>query len=229
VVNRVVGSMASKTYYMVLGVSRTESPNGIRAAYRDLAKRLHPDVAGTQATHAFQEITQAYDVLSNPERRQAYNHELSRAEERDTSAVRSRRGPVIRAPVEVLGNPDGIRPSFDETYDRFRWNFTGTGVPKSERLEGLNFEVLLTAEERARGCVVPVGIPVFETCPTCRGTGRHWVFPCVACRERGMIEREEIVHIRVPPETPSGAIFEVPLRGLGIHNFYLRLHIFDQA
>jgi hypothetical protein len=44
-----------------------------------------------------------------------------------------------------------------------------------------------------------------------------------------MIEREEVVHILVPPETPSGAIFEVPLRGLGIHNFYLRLHIFDQA
>src|SRR5690242_947179 len=121
--------MASKTYYMVLGVSRTESPNGIRAAYRDLAKRLHPDVAGTQATHAFQEITQAYDVLSNPERRQAYNHELSRTEERDVSAARSRRGPVTRTPVEILGNPDGIRPSFDETYDRFRRNFTGIGVP----------------------------------------------------------------------------------------------------
>ena len=41
--------MERKTYYMVRGVSSTESPRGIRAAYRDLAKRLHPDVAGEQA------------------------------------------------------------------------------------------------------------------------------------------------------------------------------------
>jgi DnaJ-class molecular chaperone len=213
---------------MVLGVPRTESLHGIRAAYRDLAKRLHPDVAGAQATRAFQEITHAYDVLSDPERRRAYNHELSRAPEPDTPA-QIRRAPISRTPVGVLGNPDGVRPSFDEAYDRFRRNFSGIGVPKSERLEGLNFEVLLTAGEKARGCVVPVGIPVFETCPTCAGTGRDWVFSCLSCQEQGMIEREEIVHIRVPPETPSGAIFEIPLRGLGIHNFYLRLHVFDQA
>ena len=221
--------MTSKTYYMVLGVSRTESPHGIRAAYRDLAKRFHPDVAGAQATHAFQEIKQAYDVLSDPERRRSYNHELSRVEEEDRPAPQARPGPIIRTPVEVLGKPDGILPSFDEAYDRFRRNFTGIDVPKSERLEGLNFEVLLTADEKARGCVVPVGIPVFERCPTCRGTGRDWVFPCISCHEQGMIEAEEIVHVRVPPNTLSGATFEVPLRGLGIHNFYLRLHVFDQA
>jgi len=221
--------MAGKTYYMVLGVSRTESTSGIRAAYRDLAKRLHPDVAGVHATGAFQEITQAYDVLSDPVRRREYNHELRRAEEHKAPASQRRVEPVVRAPVEILGNPDGIRPSFDEAYERFRRNFTGVGIPKSERLEGLNFEVLLAPEEKARGCLVPVAVPVFETCPICGGTGRDWVFPCISCRGEGMIETEEMVHIRVPPETSPGAIFEIPLRGLGIHNFYLRLHIFDQA
>jgi DnaJ-class molecular chaperone len=221
--------MAGKTYYMVLGVSRTESTGGIRAAYRDLAKRLHPDVAGADATGAFREITQAYDVLSDPVRRREYNYELRRAEEHDAPANQRRMEPVVRAPVEILGNPDGIRPSFDEANERFRRNFTGAGVSKSERLEGLDFEVLLTPDEKSGGCVVPVGVPVFETCPNCAGTGRDWVFPCVSCRGDGMIETEEMVHIRVPPETPPGAIFEIPVRGFGIHNFYLRLHIFDQA
>jgi DnaJ-class molecular chaperone len=221
--------MAGKTYYMLLGVSRTESTGGIRAAYRDLAKRMHPDVAGAQATRAFQEITEAYDVLSDPERRRRYNRELSREAEHRAPAMRGRVSPVVRAPVEILGNPDGIRPSFNEVCDRFRRNFTRFGIPKSERLEGLNFEVLLTADEKARGCVVPVGVPVFETCPTCGGTGRDWVFACVSCHEEGIIERKEIVRIRVPPETPPGAVFDVPLRGLGIHNYYLRLHVFDQA
>src|SRR5678810_1161839 len=100
-----MGTMEGKTFYMVLGVSRTESTGGIRAAYRDLAKRLHPDVAGAGATGAFQEITQAYDVLSDPVRRREYNHELRRAEEHDAPANQRRAEPVIRAPVEIFGNP----------------------------------------------------------------------------------------------------------------------------
>jgi hypothetical protein len=44
-----------------------------------------------------------------------------------------------------------------------------------------------------------------------------------------MIESEELLRIRIPPMVPSGSIYEIPLRGFGIHNFYLRLHIFVEA
>lgn len=57
--------MSGNTYYMVLGVSEAETAGGIRAAYRDLAKRLYPDIAGEQSTVAFQNVAEAYDVLSN--------------------------------------------------------------------------------------------------------------------------------------------------------------------
>jgi len=80
--------MEGRTYYMILGVPRTESPGGIRSAYRDLARRLHPDVAGEQATHAFQELSEAYDVLSDPQRRREYNDKLRRAEGGDGVPVR---------------------------------------------------------------------------------------------------------------------------------------------
>jgi len=222
--------MERKTYYMILGVSSTESPSGIRAAYRDLAKRLHPDVAGEHATRAFQELTEAYGVLSDPERRREYNHELSSA--KNAGIGTARRAPsetLAREPVTILGNRDGIRPSFEALYDRFLRNFTGIGVPKSERLEGLNFEVLLTPAEASRGCVVPVGVPVFSRCPQCRGSGRDWVFPCAYCQQRGMIENEESLRVRIPPMVPSGSVYEIPLRGLGIHNFYLRLHVLVEA
>jgi molecular chaperone DnaJ len=219
--------MERKTYYMILGVARGESPSGIRAAYRDLAKRLHPDVAGEQATRAFQEATEAYDVLSDPERRREYNDQLRQAEDRGGVSVQEgRSGPILRDPRSVLGNPEGIRPSFEALYDRFLRNFTGVGVPKSERLEGLNIEVLLTPEEALRGCIVPVGVPVFSRCPECGGSGRDWLFPCACCREQGMIETEENVRVRIPPMVPSGSIYELPLQSLGIHNFYLRLHVF---
>src|SRR5688572_4745375 len=149
--------MERKTYYMILGVSSTESANGIRAAYRDLAKRLHPDVAGEQATRSFQEVSEAYAVLSDPQRRREYNDKLSRIDDGGIAiARRAPREPLVRDPVTILGSRDGVRPSFEAMYERFLRNFTGLGVPKSERLEGLNFEVLLTPEEASRGCVVPV-------------------------------------------------------------------------
>ncbi len=222
--------MERKTYYMILGVSSTESDRGIRAAYRDLARRLHPDVAGEQATRSFQEVSEAYGVLSDPQRRREYNSTLSRAEDRGfVTARRSPPEPLVRQPVTILGNRDGIRPSFEAMYDRFLRNFTGIGVPKSEQLEGLNVEVLLTPEEASRGCVVPIGVPVFSRCPQCGGSGHDWVFPCACCQQQGMIEGEERLRIRIPPMAPSGTIYEIPLRGLGIHNFYLRLHVFVEA
>ena len=216
--------MERKTYYMILGVSRTENERGIRAAYRDLAKRLHPDVAGEQSTRAFQEVTEAYDVLSDPQRRREYNHKLRRSEAGEGVSVR-RAEPIVRDSVTILGNPESIRPSFEAMYDRFLRNFTGLGVPKSEHLEGLNFEVLLTPEEAARGCIVPIGVPTFHRCPQCAGSGHDWVFPCIYCQQQGMIETEEQVRVRIPAMTPSGSVFEMPLEGLGIHNFYLRLNI----
>jgi DnaJ-class molecular chaperone len=222
--------MERKTYYMILGVSSTESDKGIRAAYRDLAKKLHPDVAGEQATRSFQEISEAYGVLSDPQRRREYNRKLSQADDGGIVTVRrSPPEPLVREPVTILENRDGIRPSFEAMYDRFLRNFTGIGVPKSEQLESLNFEVLLTPEEASRGCVVPVAVPVFSRCPQCGGSGHDGVFPCAYCQQQGMIENEEQLRIRIPPMAPSGSIYDIPLRGLGIHNFYLRLHVFVEA
>ena len=220
--------MEGKTYYMILGVSRTESAKGIRAAYRDLAKRLHPDVAGEQATRAFQEVTEAYEVLSDPQQRREYNNKL-RPDGESVRVSRSAAEPILREPVSILGQPESIRPSFGAMYDRFLRNFTGTGVPKSERLEGLNFEVLLTAEEAFHGCVVPVGVPVFVRCPQCGGSGRDWVVPCAYCQQQGMLETEELVRVGIPPMAPSRSVYEIPLQGLGIHNFYLRLWVLVEA
>ena len=55
--------MGRKSYYMVLGVSRTESPSGIRQAFRELVKRYHPDRVGPQGLRFFQEIVEAHRVL----------------------------------------------------------------------------------------------------------------------------------------------------------------------
>lgn len=225
--------MEKRTYYMILGVPRTESPRGIRAAYRDLAKRLHPDVAGEETTPAFLEATEAYDVLSDAERRREYNARLREAEMRDSGQIGVRQpaptgwppAPVSREVTTIIGDPEGVRPSFEALMDRVLRNFTGVGVPQSERLESLTFEVLLTREEVLRGVTVPIGVPVFERCPDCGGSGTDGGYACTACGSQGWVEREAVARIAIAPMTPPGSVLEVPLHTFGIRNLYLRIYV----
>ena len=89
--------------------------------------------------------------------------------------------------------------------------------------------MLLTPEEVSQGCVVPIEVPVFNRCPRCGGSGRDWLFACAECQQQGVVETEELVRVRIPAMPTSGSIIEVPLQGLGIHDFYLRLHVFVEA
>ena len=208
--------MERKSHYEVLGVVCTESEGGIRAAYRDLAKKLVSSNAGGHPASELEEVVEACRVLGDPLRRSEYDDDLG---------FPPRGEPPARERLSILGSPEGIRPSYEAMRERFSRNFTSVGVPKSEHLEALNVDVLLSPEEAARGCFVPVGVPVFTPCPHCAGTGRDWVFPCAYCLEQGVVEGEACVHVRIPPMATGGSTYEVPLDGLGIHNFFLRLHV----
>jgi DnaJ-class molecular chaperone len=224
--------MATKDYYLILGVSRGENVRGIQEAFRELAKRYHPDRAGPAATPQFQDIQEAYEVLSDPEKRSLYNHQLHQDEirvESQPDPIFSRRQPepepLIPRRRSVLRDFETLRPGFEPLFERFVRNFTGENIPKGERLEALNVELLLSPEEAARGITVPVGVPVFYRCPQCGGSGREWLFSCLDCHGQGTIEEEETVRIRIPAMIRDRAVVEVPIHGLGIHNFFLRLYI----
>jgi hypothetical protein len=118
-----------------------------------------------------------------------------------------------------------FRPSREELLNRLQRNFTGHGVPKGERLEGLNMELVLSPDEAIRGGLMHIYVPVFYPCSVCGGSGRDWFFPCLSCQGQGMIEEEETVRVHIPAFVRDGTILELPLRGLGVHNFYLRIHI----
>ena len=69
-------AMLAKNYYVALGVSRDESSTGIRSAYHEIARRMHPDIAGPGDKSRFQEINEAYGVLSDPDRRRALDRDF---------------------------------------------------------------------------------------------------------------------------------------------------------
>ena len=218
--------MFRKNYYVILGVPRGEPSAGVHSAYRDLAKRYHPDVAGPAGAKRFREITEAYKVLSDPAQRRRHDAELTESGRAPGAGVLYRPAePIMPQPPTFFTRPESIHPSFDELFERYFRNFTGIGVPKAERVEGLNLEVVLTPEEASLGGVLPVTVPVFYQCPVCKGTGEEWPFPCLECHAQGFIERLETVRIKIPAGVRPSTLFELPLRGLGIHNFYLRVHV----
>jgi molecular chaperone DnaJ len=219
--------MPAKNYYVVLGVSRGETPAGIRAAYHELARRMHPDVLGPAGTSRFQEINEAYEILSDPARRRAHDRESEPADR--GTPVPVHRGPAnwsqAPEPISLFGQPEQTRPSFDAFRERYLRNFTHWNVPKAEAVESLTLDVVLSPAEAFYGCTIPVGVPVFDACPECGGTGHVFPFRCMECAGSGLVEEQRTLRVQVPPRVLPGAILEVPLEMFGIGNLYLRVQV----
>jgi DnaJ-class molecular chaperone len=197
--------MAPRNHYVVLGVVSTESAAGIRAAFRELARRLHPDRVGPDGAHAFRELTESYNVLRDPMQRKAYDEFL--------------RSTPLERHVSLRRDSKEIRPSEGAMFDRFARNFTEVSLPKGERVAELTVDVAISEEEAGAGGTVRVGVPTFAPCTRCAAQG------CDQCAWRGVRERERPVSIALPPMTGGGTTFVMPLQGLGIHNFYLRVRV----
>jgi DnaJ-class molecular chaperone len=219
--------MATRDYYVTLGVPRTETTAGIRFAFRDQVKRHHPDRSGAEGGEAFREVVEAYRVLSDPTLRDRYDERLRRRGRvpEQVAVRRAAAEPLTQEPVPLFGRAEEARPSFEAMFDRLVRNFTRIGVPKAERLEPLNCNVVLSPEEAARGGVLPISVPVFEACPRCGGSGHTWLFPCLHCGQSGMVEETVTVRLEIPPMVCGGTVIDIPLEGLAVFNFRLRIFI----
>ncbi len=228
--------MPKKNYYMILGVSRSESPSGIRTAFRDLARRYHPDVAGSKGTPFFQNVVEAYSVLSDGRRRASYDQGLRDAEDVEPSIkvpviTRSKHEaePLIPEPlvpdrISLMRDFEVTQPSREEVLNRFLQNFVADR-PSTRQLDALNLQIRISAEQSMRGGVLTLSVPVFYPCRRCHGEGRIFGYSCSTCGETGLIEEEEDVRIRIPPMVRHGTVFQLPLRGLGVNNLFLQIRI----
>ena len=221
-----------KDYYVVLGVPRNESPRGIREAYRQLAKRSHPDRAGQEGITEFRDLVEAYGALSDLEQRSRLDRSLQRVEGRldvapDTIVFEHDLPPepLAPAPVSLMRGFSRMRPSREEILDRILNNLLTTRAPKGEQTVALDAELVLSGAERARGGVARLDVPVFRRCPACDGPGGHWGYHCSTCDDRGVIEGETRIRVSISPRAPDGFVLEVPLHEAGIHNLLIRLRL----
>lgn len=154
-----------RDYYEVLGVSKTASADEIKKAYRKLAKQNHPDLnPNDKAAEArFKEANEAYEVLSNPEKRQKYDQFGHAGVDPNFGAGGFGGGGFGFDDID-LGDIFG---SF------FGGGFGGSSRARSaaQRGESLRASLTLSFEEAAFGCEKEISIGRTEACPSCHGSG----------------------------------------------------------
>lgn len=184
-----------RDYYDVLGVTADAGAEEIKRAYRQLARRYHPDISGDDRGAAFLEVARAYEVLRQPERRRSYDAAL-----RD-SAPR----------VDWLLDEIAIDfPSVSSVLDGMRHSFFGEMPCVS-----LSADVELTPQEAFWGTVVPLHIPLRAICSTCGGRGEVWQDWCAPCAGSGEIVAEHPLRLRVPAGVREGARFRFTVMPAG--------------
>ncbi|HXJ84218.1 MAG TPA: J domain-containing protein [Candidatus Methylomirabilis sp.] len=206
-----------RDYYGVLGVATSATPAQIRRAYQRLARQYSPDVNlwEQHARGLFEEVVEAYRVLSNPMARTLYDRGAGQpSPERVTGsgqAVRStgRRGDDLLVPLEI---------SFQQAVSGFQ-----AEVP----VDRLSICVACEATGSAHGGM-PAPCPhcdgagtvwhghgALETssCPACSGSGVRVSDPCPGCRGRGVAPSRSVVRVILPAGIDTGTPFRIPGEG----------------
>lgn len=214
-----------RDYYKILGIDRKADEKAIKSAYRKLARKYHPDVAGKtkDADTRFKEATEAYEVLSDPEKRKRY----------DTL------GPDWQRYAQ--GGPSGAPPGggFNVEYgdagdfsDFFRTIFgdqgarTGGGRVRYEDLlggggrsrrrgEDLQAAVEITLEEAFAGARKTFALEMDEPCATCHGAGHVGGKPCATCQGGGWQRVRHDVDVKIPAGVRTGQRVRVTGEGAG--------------
>ncbi len=229
--------MSKRDYYEVLSVSRTASDGEIKSAYRKLAVQYHPDKnpGNAEAEEKFKECAEAYAVLSDPQKRAAYDR------------------------FGHTGGSAGFDPGFtnmEDIFDMFGFGdiFGGRGRTRStvQRGSDLRYDLEITLEEAAEGKEETIEIPrletcgecsgsgaekgsspvtctgcggsgqtryqqgffsVMRTCPTCAGRGQIIKDPCKNCRGEGRIEKEKKIELKIPAGVETGSRLRVSGEG----------------
>jgi molecular chaperone DnaJ len=193
---------AVKDPYATLGVDRKASDDDIKKAYRKLARQYHPDTnAGDKnAEERFKEVQEAYSILSDPEKRRAYD-----------------------SGGGVFGgggfDPGAFRGGFGGFGDILSDLFTGapgrggTRQQRPERGRDLETEVHISFDQAMEGAQIPVSVPLSAPCPTCRGTGaKPGTSPsvCSRCQGRGVeAESQGLFSISQPCRQCGGTGTEI--------------------
>lgn len=221
--------MEFKDYYETLGVKRDASEKEIHAAFRKLARKHHPDVnphdSGAEAR--FKQLSEAHDVLGDPEKRRQYDRFGADWQRYQTAAgdTTGAAGPDFSqwfSGAARSSTGSGRASATSEGYsDFFESLFGGAtgharsrgGVNSPHRGEDFEYEIELTLEEADSGALRTLNMQVAEPCATCQATGVVSNQRCPTCQGTGQSLGTKRLEVRIPPGIADGG--RVRLAGQG--------------
>ncbi|GCL63613.1 molecular chaperone DnaJ [Pseudaquabacterium pictum] len=183
--------MAKRDYYDVLGVPKNATEDDIKKAYRKLAMKYHPDRNqgegddAKKAEEKFKEAKEAYEMLSDPQKKAAYDQYGHAGV--DPNAGMGRGGPG----AEGMG---GFAEAFGDIFgDIFNGGRRGGGGQQVYRGSDLSYAMEISLEEAANGKDAQIRIPSWDTCDTCHGSGAK---PGTSAKTCGTCNGSGTVHMR---------------------------------
>ena len=222
-------TMAKRDYYEVLGVEREADEKEIKKAYRRLAMKYHPDRNSDDpaAEDKFKEATEAYEVLSDEQKRAAYDHH-------GHAGVDQQMGGGGFGGASPFGDMFGNMG--DVFGDIFSGNSGRGGRSGAQRGSDLRYQLDLDLEEAVKGTSVKIKVPTLtecdpcngtgsadgqvktcptcggagqvrmqqgfiafqQTCPTCRGSGQSISNPCKKCHGEGRVQNTKTLEVKIP-------------------------------
>ncbi|HEX7474786.1 MAG TPA: DnaJ C-terminal domain-containing protein [Dehalococcoidales bacterium] len=214
--------MAAKDYYSVLGVSRSATDKDIKSAYRKLARQHHPDVnpGNKGAEERFKEINQAYEILSDTDKRKKYDQygENWQYGEQMAEAARQQRS----APGNFRYNQEpGQSFQFEEEDLESvfgdllggRSSPFGRRAARAHRGQDLESGVEVSLEEAFNGTVRSISLRSEGPCSTCKGTGRIQNLSCSVCRGAGVVSQLKRLEVKIPPGVDTGSRVRIAGKG----------------
>ncbi len=176
-----------KDYYEILGVNKSATQDDIKKAYRKLARKYHPDKVSKgekkQAEEKFKEISEAYEILGDPKKRQEYDQ-----------SVRFFESGFQPGADFGSGQSFGDFSQFSDIFDLFGMGKRGRGYEAPERGRDLQYNVQLSFDQALKGAAIKLNIVREDVCSNCGGTGaKPGTYPkkCPTCGGRGQIAQNQ--------------------------------------
>lgn len=220
----------TKDYYTILGVERTADEKALKAAFRKLARKFHPDVnkSDQAAEDRFKEVNEAYDVLSDAASRKLYDRygadwqryrdagfsgdEPAGSFTTGNSRFGQRSGGTTTF-FDASGDLGGFGGLFDDLLSNRRGGRSSTIRSRKSKGEDLDVSVEVSFDEAFRGTTRRLDVQSPEECKTCNGTGVVRQSPCPACDGSGTIYRTKTIEVKIPAGVATGSRVRIAGQG----------------